>query len=256
MKVGINLLTLDKLEYTKECIRTLEKYTPKDLFKLCIVDQGSLQDTLDYLKTLPYDILYNPYNIGIPKARNEAQRFLTSNYSLDFLCCIHNDMFFTPNWLEIMIEEISHFPKCMMLGCAAVHDVLVLQKSDEEREKISFALRENKTERGNLDPRLIRLEAIRDIGEWDERFSPHDSEDVDYNYRVEKAGFQYLGTNKVLIFHYFSLTRLQLPHFRQDIKKCIAKFHEKYPDVDHSLYNQTNRVNIVIDGTPYLRNGV
>ena len=66
MKLSIITLTLNKLDYTKNFIESLKKYT-RD-FELIIVDNGSSDGTVEYIKSMPeVKLIQNSENLGFSK---------------------------------------------------------------------------------------------------------------------------------------------------------------------------------------------
>lgn len=242
MKVHIHLLTLNHLDWTKECLRTLAKYTPGMLYDLVIFDNGSTDGTIEYLQENKYHILTCGENIGIPKARNLCMKTIENPGESDFFVPIHNDMFFAPFWLENLIIEIGKYPDCLMMGGAQIICTEPGNWTDEQKEEIADFCREDRTVRANLDPRLIKKKCLDIVGYWDELFSPHECEDCDYNKRVEDAGYTYLGTNRSIVFHYFSGTRLDLPGQDADRKRNLADFQKKHGGQPVNKWNEARRV--------------
>jgi GT2 family glycosyltransferase len=237
MKIGINLLTYNQLNWTKECIRTLYKYTDKEIFDLVICDNGSTDGTVEFLKTLDAKVFYQDKNIGIAKARNLIFRYFIQKNCYDYICMIHNDMLFTPDWLDIMIKEIQPLVNCMLMGCMGIIDKQCLERTDDEREKIAFELRENYTGIANLDPRLIRPQLFNKVGLYDENFEQQDCEDVDLNKRIEDAGYDFFGTHKVVIWHGVSIARDTLQDKDYYLKRNQEYIRKKYPKFQFEKYN-------------------
>ena len=73
MKLSVITLTYNKLEYTKKFIESLYKYT-KD-FELIIVDNGSTDGTVEYLKSLKdVKLILNNENKGYIESCEEYYR--------------------------------------------------------------------------------------------------------------------------------------------------------------------------------------
>lgn len=70
-KVAVFTLTYDRLDYTKRMIKSLRSSTeyPFDWF---VVDNGSTDGTVAWLKTQDAKVIYNKENKGISKASNQA----------------------------------------------------------------------------------------------------------------------------------------------------------------------------------------
>lgn len=107
--------TYNRLDLTKRMLDSLFKNTNTD-FNLIIVDNGSVDGTVDYLKSLSpinqcktIDIIYNEKNLGIAVARNQAL-YQANSYQNDWLSTLDNDVGLPYNWLNDCIDIISANP--------------------------------------------------------------------------------------------------------------------------------------------------
>ena len=70
----ITTVTFNRIEMTKKCLESLFSTADPALYSLMIVDNGSKDGTVDYLKTLTNpqieDIIFNPENVGTASALN------------------------------------------------------------------------------------------------------------------------------------------------------------------------------------------
>ncbi|MBO6088297.1 glycosyltransferase, partial [bacterium] len=97
MKLSIITLTYNNLEYTRNFIKSLYENT-KD-FELILVDNGSTDGTVEYLKSLPYNnikFIFNEKNLGFPKGNNQGLEIAEGEY-IGFL---NNDILLSSNWFE------------------------------------------------------------------------------------------------------------------------------------------------------------
>jgi len=103
MKIAIFTLTLNRLELTKQMMVSLDKNT-HILFDHYIIDQGSTDGTVEWLKTFPYKLgkLYLfplNQNIGINSGDNFALDKIGKRY--DVIIKLDNDaLIMTDSWLE------------------------------------------------------------------------------------------------------------------------------------------------------------
>ena len=95
---SIIILTYNNLNYTKECLDSIKKYTKEGTYEIIIVDNNSTDGTVEYLKSQPdLKVIYNKENMGFPKGCNQGIS-LASN-SNDILL-LNNDTIVTNNWLD------------------------------------------------------------------------------------------------------------------------------------------------------------
>lgn len=86
------------MELTKECIKSIRKYTKKGTYELIVVDNNSTDGTRDWIKER-YDIkpVFNDENLGFPAGCNVGIK--AANVNNDILL-LNNDTVLTPRWLE------------------------------------------------------------------------------------------------------------------------------------------------------------
>ncbi|MEW5844078.1 MAG: glycosyltransferase [Bacteroidota bacterium] len=215
-KVSIITLTYNALNYTKEFIASLQKYTTGG-YELIVIDNCSTDGTQSYLDGLgkKYEnikIILNNENMGFPAAVNQG--ILESRG--EYIVVANNDIVFTDQWLEKMIESAASDKEIGMVGPISniVSGVQIDKDAkytslDEMHEYASSISAKNKNEK-LFFPRiaflctLIKKEVIEKIGGLDERFSPGNYEDDDFCLRAQLAGFKTVIAKDVFIHHFGS----------------------------------------------------
>lgn len=109
MKVGIIVISFNHYLFTKFCIDSIVKHTPRDLYELCIVDNGSIDETKSWAQQLIKDgtldnFISNDYNKGACAASNQGVRWMLERNNLTHVLVMANDHVVTPNWLEAMLD--------------------------------------------------------------------------------------------------------------------------------------------------------
>jgi GT2 family glycosyltransferase len=109
-RILIGMLTYDRLDFTKQAIESLYKNTECE-FDLIILDNGSKDDTVEYLKNLKYSNLYVIYekeNIGVAKGMNKILSFKNSQ---QHFMKLDNDIVLNKNidkkWLIKILDFID-----------------------------------------------------------------------------------------------------------------------------------------------------
>lgn len=121
LKVAIYSLTMNRLEYTKQMLAALERTARYD-FDLFIIDQGSKDGTVEWIKSLKRDdrrffgfeeasycegkLRYKCYeqNVGLAKGWNNIVEFVKSEGDYDIIIKVDNDAeLMTDGWLAAMI---------------------------------------------------------------------------------------------------------------------------------------------------------
>lgn len=98
-RYSITFACYNSVEYTKLCIDSMVKHgTPLD--RLIAVDNGSTDETRNYLATLPLGgRIFNNANLGCGVAWNQGALALQSEWTI----VMNNDVLVSPNWVENLI---------------------------------------------------------------------------------------------------------------------------------------------------------
>lgn len=116
------MVTYNRLNLTQQTLTSLFETTTFP-FELVIVDNGSTDGTVDFLKKYlleqkntqyfqNYQIKKNPENLGIAVGRNQALSLATSPW----LCTIDNDVLLPSGWLGQCVDILTHNKNYGMIG--------------------------------------------------------------------------------------------------------------------------------------------
>jgi GT2 family glycosyltransferase len=99
-RYSLTFACYNSVEYTKLCIESMIKnHTPLD--RLVVVDNGSTDETRDYLSTLPLGgKIFNKENLGCGVAWNQGILALQSEWTI----VMNNDVIVSHNWIEKMLS--------------------------------------------------------------------------------------------------------------------------------------------------------
>jgi len=116
-RVSIIVLTHNRLNLTKRLMQTVVEYTDLSEVEFIFVDNGSSDDTLEYLarlqKSLPFGIIWsNQDNTGVTPGRIQGTHLSTT----DLLVFLDNDAWVTdPFWLPNLLAPFRN-PKVGAVG--------------------------------------------------------------------------------------------------------------------------------------------
>ena len=113
--VSIIISVFGQLEYTKRCLSALKKTLEGKIdFEILIVDDGSEDGSIEYLRTLdyPHRVFFNSERKGFSKNNN----FAASEAKGEFLCLLNNDCFVEGDWLIPMIEVFKQKENVGVVG--------------------------------------------------------------------------------------------------------------------------------------------
>ena len=222
--LNIMLLTYDNLPATKKCVENIYKFTKN--FNLIIVDNGSKDDTIIFLRELEKKyknivIEFNKENKGIIKGRNQGIDIANKRLkNYNFLCFLDNDQICLENWQESYFELFEE--GCDLVSCEAwlsrSNDFYPCKRVKNKGEKFNYL------GGGSL---MCRKNVIKNIGGFDERYLIVYFEDVDFCFRAFQAGYNIKWNHNPVIYHQKHNLRLEGERKRYFMNNW-RKFREKW----------------------------
>jgi len=236
--IGISLMTCNYLTWTMKCLYALEKYTPIERCKVLIVDNGSTDGTVEYLKQSKWHVIYEKENTGIVDGTNRAWLELLRDEEIEYITRIHNDIIVTEGWLDVMYNIMEEDKSLGRVGIAQVVGNDILGLSVEEINDLCCQFKEDKKGYANLDPVMLRKKMLQDVGILDKIFGKQNCSDCDHNKRMEDKGWGAVGTYKAVVGHGEQVTRLNLPGAEEIREQSVKAWDSKYPGIDRQKYNK------------------
>ncbi|MBQ3420861.1 MAG: glycosyltransferase [Romboutsia sp.] len=211
---SIIILTYNKLEYTKMCIESIRKFTPKNQYEIIVVDNNSSDGTKEWLKKQKdLKVIYNIKNEGFPKGCNQGIK-ISKGESILFL---NNDTIVTPNWLNNLDKLLYSSDDIGAVGgisnsCSNGQAIITNYNNFDEMIDLSILINnQNKLEYiyktylvGYCY--LVKKSILDEIGNFDERFTPGNFEDNDLSYRIISNGYKLLLCQNSYIHHFGSVS--------------------------------------------------
>lgn len=125
---AITFACYNQVDYTRQCVDSLVRHG-YDLQRVVAVDNGSADDTRDYLQALPLGgRIYNRENLGCGVAWNQGVLALQSEWTV----VMNNDVVVSASWLENLLGAATR------LGVKLVSPALVEGKLDYDFESFSL----------------------------------------------------------------------------------------------------------------------
>ncbi|MBT2678864.1 methyltransferase domain-containing protein [Bacillus sp. ISL-35] len=229
-KTSIIILTHNKLEYTKQCIESIRRYSDEGTYQIIIVDNASTDGTVSWLKKQSdLTTIFNDKNLGFPTGCNQGIKVASG----DDILLLNNDVVVTENWLKNLKSCLYSSDSIGAVGpvtnSAAYYTMVPVEYSSME-EMHQFAKGFNQLDAEKWEQRLkligfcmlIKKSVIEEVGLLDEIFSPGNFEDDDYSFRIQKAGYKLILCKDTFIHHYGGTS------FKEDIEKYhqVLKMNE------------------------------
>jgi len=227
-KVSVVVLVKDALDYVKKCIDSLFKYT--DRFELIIVDNASGKETKQYLKSIKcneYRLITNKANKGVSYGWNQGIK--AAKY--DYVCFLNSDTLLTDSWLRKMMRGFKYSDNVGMVGPTSNggatvkspqvrHDVKA-----EDIDKYASELLDDYIEAPVVGFCFVVAKKVFDkIGGFDyKRYGLACHEDIDFLFRMRKAGFKSVWSKGAYVHHFGNRTMIEMGINVTEIRKETQK---------------------------------
>lgn len=187
----VSLLVWDSPLYTRNLLMNLDYAKPGRNFHLRILDQGSQEETRSLVRDFvrshngtSAEILSGNIGYGAGHNRNYAQ--VAKSVDFDYFVTINSDLVFgEPNWLDTLVDAMEAEPEAAIGGPFAYC---------EHPGRISPATR-TQCEAGDFmfitgAVSIMRAATVRQLGLFDEAYSPAYWEDADMVERYRHFGWR------------------------------------------------------------------
>ncbi len=247
--VSIVVLTYNNLEFTRNCLMSLMKFTNYPNWELVIVDNASSDETPKFLQNFAKQhdnvkVILNQENVGFSAGNNIGIENATGEY----LVLLNNDTFVTRGWLWDLIRYFLKDNSLGLLGPVTNNigneaKISIEYSNMEEMAKESRKYTsEHSRELLNVNTvaffcAVIRRQVIEEIGLLDEVFGCGFFEDDDYCIRARNAGFTVAIADDVFIHHELSASfnKLKEQARKELFDKNKAIYEEKWgPWIPHT----------------------
>jgi GT2 family glycosyltransferase len=220
------MLTWNGLDYTRECLESLRACTEGIEYQVIVVDNGSTDGTLDYLRGLEWvHLIANEDNLGYVRGNNQGIAAAPAGWDVILL---NNDMRIDqPDWLARLRATAHSDPTHGVVGCRLIMgDGRLLHTGTYMptdsfwgwqigggEEDIGQYMRVREVEGIVGACMYLRRDVIDRVGGLDERYFSY-YEDTDYCLRAREAGYRIVVDGHVTLTHYENVsTRLNKVDF-------------------------------------------
>lgn len=224
-KVNILFYTFNKLPLFKRTLDSLRE-TDIDGAGILILDNHCTDGTDKYLKTVKkmfpgnkVKVITLPTNIGAPGARNWLMA-QPENEDADFVAYLDDDVILQKDWLRRLLASMSVYPRAAIAGGKIINkgtpktmQYIYRFFDDLADDKINFSYHcPQALDLGQYDfmrkcisvmgcCHLLRMDALKDVGEFDIRFSPSQVDDIDHDLMTQLKGYDIIYNGHVEVIH-------------------------------------------------------
>ena len=240
---SILIASFNNLDYLKLCLNSINKNSKYKHEIIIHVNDGS-DGTLNYVKENNIKYSFSSKNVGLCTSINLAYKLSTKDYIL----YSHDDMYFCPDWDQILYNEINrikhdNFYICgTMIQVSGAHISLDCGNTiDSFNEKKLLDNYKNSNyfdhQGSHFAPHIVARKIWNKVGGFSEEFNPGIGSDPDFNMKLWRQGVRiFKGLNDFKVYHFGSLTTRKKKNFIQNrgdktfLKKwgITTKFFKKY----------------------------
>ena len=227
--VSIIIPVFNKVDYTLQCLASIQSNLPSVSFEILLVDDCSTDATARLLNLVRgVRVIRNETNLGFLTNCNNAAGVANGRY----LMFLNNDTEVAPRWLDELVETLESDPTIGMAGSKLLFADGMLQEAGGIIWSDGSALNYG---RGD-DPRRPEYNYVRDVdycsgasiliakklfdqlGAFDKRYAPAYYEDTDLAFTVRKAGLRVVYQPFSEVVHHEGITS------GTDIKSGVKAF--------------------------------
>lgn len=236
--VSIYVLAYNKLEYTKQCVESIIKYTPSDInYELFFINNGSTDGTEAYFDSFKCNKDINVLKNNFSDIR-AVRRICQGRYVLS----ISNDVIVTENYLDNLIKCIESDPKIAMV-VPTTPNVSNFQsipaKYSTLEEMHAFAKANNVSDPARWEERtrlcnpltLYRSDILfssQGVGAIDKYFVYSEFGDDALALRLRRAGFKMILAKDCYCYHFGSVTLKEAQVKENTLEKSRKLFIDRY----------------------------
>ena len=210
--ISIVIPTFNNLEYLKLCINSIKKNSKYSHEIRLHINDGS-DGTLDFANTNSIFYTHSTNNIGLCSSINLISSTVTSEY----LLYAHDDMYFCPNWDDVLIKEVksighnSFYLSGTMIEPNSAH--ISFDCGDSPNNFDENKLLDNLDHLDFYDhqgshfaPHLVEKNLWDSVGGFSEEFNPGMASDPDFNMKLWNKGVRiFKGINNFKVYHFGSI---------------------------------------------------
>lgn len=256
-KVAIITLCYNKLkEATEPYLNSLYEFTDINLFDLYLVDNGSKDGTVDFIKEFQkkYDnirLIENPENLGYSKGNNIGiKEALKGDYQ--YIGLLNNDILFTPDWLFNTLK-IFNLNDSLGMVSPRIQKKCNLTPENYLKNYKKYLSRFKGEYKEVLESlfccAIIKKEVVDKVGLLDEAFTPAFFEDNDFCFRVMYQGYVNAYSNSAFVYHNHSTTSKSVPS--EIFVRNKEYFYKKHPLGKYIFEHR--RSNLIKDFIRYIK---
>ncbi len=211
---SIIIPTYNNLPYLKVCVDSIFNSKASKFEIICHVSEDLQKKTRQFLKKKNIKYTFSEKNLGLCTAINTATKKANNKYIL----YSHDDMYFCPNWEEILEKEIFNighnkfYLSGSMIEPNSGHIKFDcgnnLQDFNEQKLLSNYKNLNSLDHQGtHFAPHCVHIDVWNKVGGFSEEFNPGIASDPDFNMKLWNLGIRiFKGIGSFKVYHFGSVT--------------------------------------------------
>lgn len=198
----LHLVSWNRPKMTELVIKTIHRNTPRDQFRLVVLDNGSSGDTPELLQTLHDNGLIDELfliktNLGLEAARN---LLLNNATTTDYFVDIDNDCLPAEGWLENQLELMQKYEDYAAIS-QRTQVMIGTGNIFETADQVGIDITDFPHPGGSF--RMMNTKAVWNVGGWDRESSGRGSEERYICGKLRDAGYGTAFATNIKCLHLF-----------------------------------------------------
>lgn len=243
MSCDIIIAVWNLKELTQRCIESIINNT-EYLYRLIVIDNGSEQETKDYLEGLKSDhrlkeyiLIRNEVNLGATKAYNQGMRISMS----DNVLLLNNDTIVCKGWLTEMIHILEKSndigivnPASNNLGQRRPKNMTLQEFAAKRLNCFSGQYVEMATAVGFCY--LVKREVLNKVGFWNEGYGLGNFEETEHCIKTRQAGYRVMLAKGAYVYHEEGASFKKVSTYESAFSDNKKKFESFFGKPERILY--------------------
>ncbi len=238
--------TYNRLNILKKCLTALENQNFDQVYEILVVDDGSTDDTVEFLRSHPDQF---PHVKVLQQ--NHAAAAVARNLGIDeaqgeYIVFVDSDIIVTSDYLAGHAEALANEDRAFTYGRlinTANYDDPTSEKSDIVFFPGAYF---------DTCNAAIAKKWLVQAGKFDTQFNEYGWEDLELGVRLKKLDLKLIKCAKALGYHYhapFSLSQIpRLLNAEEQRGRMAVKFYQKHPTLNVAMMIQRTPLHLGLWG--------
>jgi len=232
--VCIIVLTHNNSSMTKMFLKKMFQSTDMDKIALIILDNGSSDDTVEYLRSVHDNIEnmvlgFSDSNMGVIEGRNAGYKLADDSFEFKYVMFLDNDQLVSKGWIDGYLDTISSYDAVGVEAWSMSPSFRPIRNITKIGDRYVYI---------GAGGMMVKKQVIDEIGLFDKRYSPMYFEDPDFCFSLLKNGYSYTCIRDPKIKHlgHKTIGQFSIDKRRLNFQTSHKKFCEKWSNFNLPNY--------------------